>query len=145
MPITLRSRARHRRALATVIAVGLLLAGSMWGSDDDFPFGPFRMYAGRNDPNGIIYSTVLDATLPSGRVVPVAEADAGFRRADLEGQLPQIEHHPDLLADIATAHHRLHPAEPPYVALQVHQLIYHLHEARIVSTTDSVLARWARS
>ena len=40
-----------------IVVLGLLLAGTVWGDDDAFPFGPFRMYSTRNDPNAPVIST----------------------------------------------------------------------------------------
>ena len=36
-----------------------LTAGTLVGQDHDFPFGPFRMYATRDDPNGTVVQAVV--------------------------------------------------------------------------------------
>lgn len=134
--------ARRLRGVAATAALALLLAGSISGSDDDFPFGPFRMYAGVNDPNGAVNSTTLQAVLPDGRVVTVDQRSTGFRRADLEGQIDAFRANPGLLAAIAAAHDRLHPDEPRYVELRVNLRQYPLHHGTLGAATDTVLASW---
>ena len=47
----LTTRGRVTRLGATALGLVLLLAGTIWGSDDDFPFGPFRMYSTSSPPN----------------------------------------------------------------------------------------------
>jgi hypothetical protein len=141
----LTARGRWGRASATVVAAGLLLAGSVWGSDDDFPFGPFRMYAGVNDPNGVVVSSYLQATLPGGKVIRVDERGTGLRRAELEAELPDFVRDPASLSRLAAAHHRLHPDEAPYVAVEVVRLDQHLHHAALAQQTSTVVAEWRQS
>src|SRR3954470_9890907 len=43
VPVSPRGRAARLAASAVVLAV--LLGGTLWGTDADFPFGPFRMYS----------------------------------------------------------------------------------------------------
>ncbi|HET9442957.1 MAG TPA: hypothetical protein VFO65_06510, partial [Acidimicrobiales bacterium] len=50
---------RGRRLAAAVVALALLLAGSTWGADDHFPFGPMKMYAYANKPNGVVTTAHL--------------------------------------------------------------------------------------
>lgn len=135
---------RRVRAGATAVGLGLLLAGSVWGSDDHFPFGPFRMYAGRNPTTGTVHSTTLHAVTATGAVVRVPDAATGLRRAELEGQLPRFQAHPELLADIATAHARRRPHEPAYVEVRIVQRRYTVRDRRVRGSTDVVLGRWRR-
>ena len=69
--------------LAAVTAV-LLLAGTFWGQDDDFPFGPFRMYSTAPDPTP--WRNPGRGGHVSGRVVRFTERNGGIRRAEIEGQ-----------------------------------------------------------
>jgi hypothetical protein len=133
---------RRVRGAATTIAGALLLAGSVWGSDDDFPFGPFRMYAGVNDPNGVVVSSYLQAVLPDGKVIRVDERGTGLRRAELEAQLDGFVRNPASLAGIAKAHAALHPVEPAYVEVQVIELGQHLRHAALTNQTSKVVADW---
>ena len=138
----LSATGRRVRGVATAVVAGLLLVGTGWGSDDDFPLGPFRMYAGRNDPNGVVGSTTLEAVLPDGRVVTVDERATGMRRAELEGRLTDLTRSPGLLATVAAAHARLHPDQPAYREVRIRLRSYRLHHGAIASTTDTVLADW---
>ena len=112
-------RGRWIRTVVTVVAAVLLLAGSIRGSDDDFPFGPFRMYAGVNDPNGVVVSSYMQAVLPGGKAIRVDERGTGLRRAELEAEEGSFVKDPASLAAIAKAHAELHPDEPPYIEVQV--------------------------
>jgi hypothetical protein len=138
----LSARGRRLRALVTAAAAGLLLAGSLWGSDDDFPFGPFRMYAGVNDPNGDVVSSYMRAVLPGGTVIRVDERGTGLRRAELEAEVDGFVRDPGSLARVAVAHHALHPDEQPYIAVQVVRLDQHLHHAALAQQTTRVIAEW---
>ncbi len=135
-------RGRRLRVAATVAAAGLLLAGSVWGSDDDFPFGPFRMYAGVNDPNGDVVSSYLQAVLPGGKAIRVDERGTGLRRAELEAEVGGFIKNPASLQSLAKAHAELHPDEPPYTAVQVVQLDQHLHHAALAEQTTKIVAEW---
>lgn len=88
--------------LTAVAAVAILLfAGTVRGGDSDFPFGPFRMYASRHDPNGTATSLLVRAVLESGRVVDVTDAPGAPRRAELEGRLTTLRRNPAMLAQLA--------------------------------------------
>src|SRR5918993_875082 len=66
---------RMVRVVVTVIAGALLLAGTVWGTDDHFPFGPFSMYAGVNPPNEPAPDTRVEGVEPDDR--PVDGRDGG--------------------------------------------------------------------
>ena len=137
-------RGRRLRGGATAVAAVLLLAGSVRGSDDDFPFGPFRMYAGVNDPNGDVVSSYLQAVLPDGKAIRVDERGTGLRRAELEAEVGGFIKDPASLRGLAQAHAELHPDEAPYVAVQVVQLDQHLRHAALAEQTTRVVAQWRR-
>ena len=69
---------------------GLLLAGTAWGQDDHFPFGPFRMYATRQRLDGTTSWYQLEATTVDGQRIFLPGAAYGLRRAELEGQIPRF-------------------------------------------------------
>ncbi len=75
------------RTAVTAVLAGLLLAGTVVGDDDDFPFGPFMMYAGRHDPDAQVVSTRVEAVDLAGRVRVVDERSTGMKRAEIEGQV----------------------------------------------------------
>jgi hypothetical protein len=142
----LTTTARATRVIATVIGVALLLAGSAWGQDDKFPFGPFSMYAGVNGPNEPAPDTRVEGTDSTGRVIVLAERNAGVRRAEIEGQEGAYVDDPARLARIADSYERLNPGAPPLVKVA---LIVREHEIRHSSATgrwwDDVRAVWTRS
>ena len=86
----LTATGRHLRVALLAVAGTLLLLGTLVGQDDAFPFGPFRMYATADAPNGSVLSTRLEAVTVDGAVVRVGEGDIGMRRAEYEGQLPSL-------------------------------------------------------
>ena len=104
-----------RLAVTALVAV-LLLAGTFVGQDDDFPFGPFRMYSTRDDPDGAVVSTRVEAVSPDGRVLVVDERSTGLKRAEVEGQVQRFREDPTLLAALSRAHDRLRPDEAPYAS-----------------------------
>ncbi len=91
--------------MSTILA--LVLAGTVWGSDDDFPLGPFHMYSSRTDPNGVSRELRVRIVLDSGATVDVTNASGAPRRAELEGRIAQLTSDPTELAALVplyTAH-----------------------------------------
>lgn len=127
----------------TALLVLLVLAGTFVGQDDDFPFGPFRMYATRDDPDGVVRSTRVEAVDRVGRVRTVDERSTGLKRAEIEGQAQRFVAEPETLGLLAEAHARLRPDEPPLVELRVVELVYVLEDSRPTGQQDErVVARW---
>lgn len=96
-----------RRVRLAVAAAGLalLLAGSLVGSDDWFPFGPFRMYATSGRATGAVRTATLVGVTPQGDEVQISAGEVGLRRAELEGQFPRFRRDPELLESLA-GHYR---------------------------------------
>ncbi len=123
--------------------VVLVLAGTFIGDDDDFPFAPFKMYAGRDDPNGLVPDTRVEAVDSGGQLRIVDERSTGLRRAEIEGQAERFRAQPGLLAALATAHARLKPNEPRFVEIRVVERLYQLRDSRPTGAeSEQVLARW---
>ena len=142
---TLPPRRRAARVAAFAAGLALLLAGTAWGEDDHFPFGPFRMYSTADDPDGSVLSTYVRAVDADGRVVErVGERHVGLRRAEDEGQLDRVVDDPELLGDLATAFARRHPDAPPWVEVSVVQTAYVLVGGEPTDERTSVLATWRR-
>lgn len=117
---------RGWRIAVAAAALALLLAGTVGGEDDDFPFGPFMMYAGRAEPDGEVDSTRVVGVTPTGDEVPLSGGQVGLRRAEFEGQLPRLEQQPQLLGVLADAYARSHPGAPDLVSVQVVQRHFEL-------------------
>jgi len=108
-PDRLSDRGRAARLVVTFLGVVLLLGGTLYGTDDDFPFGPFRMFATTNrwdEPISIARAEVLLAT---GERVELTPANSGVRRAEVEGQLDRFREDPRRLAGLADAWRAHHP------------------------------------
>jgi hypothetical protein len=95
------SAGRAARLAATVVALSLLLAGTAWGEDDHFPFGPFKMYARSTRADGRVAAPVLVAVDGRGVLRDLRPVEVGLRPAELEGQLPRLTADPTLLAPLA--------------------------------------------
>jgi hypothetical protein len=98
---------RWIRLAVTAIVLGLVLAGTVLGSDDDFPLGPFHMYSSRTDPNSVSRQLRVRVVLASGAVLDVTNASGAPRRAELEGREAELQSNPAELAKLAplyTAH-----------------------------------------
>ena len=131
---------RLRVGLLAVVAV-LLLLGTVAGQDDAFPFGPFRMYATADDPDGPVLSARLEAVTADGAVVRVGEGDIGMRRAEYEGQLGRVS--TAVLGDLAAVHARRRPQAPAWTELRLVRDAYALHDGRPTGTVStSVLMTW---
>ncbi len=126
----------------TAVAVLLLLYGTIAGTDDMFPFGPFRMYAGYYSPDGVITSNVLLARTADGQVVTPTQADIGLARGDIEGELNAFRADPGRLGDLARTFHRRHPAASPYVAMWIVQKRWQLHDRAVDGQTSVTLVSW---
>ncbi len=134
--------ARRVRLLAALAVLLALLAGTFWGNDDHFPFGPFRMYSIANKPDGIITETILWATTERGERVQLGFGSFGLRRAEVEGQLARFEEDPSLLEHLATAYQRVSSEEVALEEIRLVQIEHHLRGGREVRTESVVLAHW---
>ncbi|HLU43620.1 MAG TPA: hypothetical protein VKZ67_01145 [Natronosporangium sp.] len=139
----LSRRGQGWRLVATLLATALLLAGTVWGEDDHFPFGPFKMYAGAADPDTPTEDTRVEAVDTTGAVLLLTPANTGIRRAEFEGQLDRIRQHPELLAAVNEAYQRRNPQAPPLTEIRV---VIRWHEVRDFQVTgeweDEVVATW---
>jgi hypothetical protein len=138
----LGSRGRAVRLAGAAAAVVLLLGGTVAGTNDWFPFGPFTMYAGHYAPNGVITSNSLMAQTAAGRDVLVTEADTGLTRAELEGELFSFQKDPGRLGSLARAFHLRHPGASPYVEMWIAQQRWQLHNRTVVRQSAVILAQW---
>lgn len=139
----LSRRGRWVRVGCTLAVAGLLLAGTAWGEDDHFPFGPFKMYAGAAGPDASIEDTRVEAVDARGETVLLTPANTGIRRAEFEGQRGRFRAEPELMQVAVAAYHRRNPDAP---RLQEVRLVVRWHEVQDFEVTgeweENVVATW---
>ena len=134
---------RRGRLAAVVVVLALVLAGTVWGDDDAFPFGPFRMYSTRNDPNAPVISTRAVGLTAAGEEVRLSGGQVGLRRAEFEGQLDRLREHPELLGLIADAFTDAHPDAPELVSVEMVHRRYELADGKPTGDyTDTVVVEF---
>src|SRR3954454_4849890 len=141
--VRLSRAGRWARLAAPTLLLALLLGGTLWGDDADFPFGPFRMYSTRADPNTPVVSTRVVGLTEAGEEVRLSGGQVGLRRAEFEGQLERVEQHPDLLGLLADSYAEAHPSAPELVEVQVVQRRFALADGQQTgSWSDDVLVSY---
>lgn len=118
-PDRLSSRGRLIRVVVTLAATALLLFGTLWGQDDLFPFGPFRMYAVADRLDDPVADTRFELVDTSGATVELTQNNTGIRRAEIEGQLGRFRADPSLLRVIDQAYAARNPNAPAAVTLRI--------------------------
>jgi hypothetical protein len=116
---TLSHRARRIRLAVTVVVAALLLFGTLWGQDDMFPFGPFRMYATADKLNAPVANTRFELVDTTGSVVELTQDNTGIRRAEIEGQLTRFQRDPALLKVIDQAYVARNPHAAAAVTVRI--------------------------
>lgn len=140
---TLSSRGRVARVAVTVVGLVLLLLGTFWGQDDDFPFGPFRMYSTAPDPNADAPDTRVEGVDTTGRTVVLTEANSGLRRAEIEGQQRAYIDDPSRLRQVAAAYAEKSPEAPPLRTVRIVIRWEGIEHSRPTGTSrDEVIATW---
>jgi hypothetical protein len=133
------------RVVATLTGAALLLAGTIAGTDDHFPFGPFRMYATAEKPDTLVADTRIEGVDTAGRRLTLTQADTGIRRAEIEGQLDHLSAQPARLSAVARAYEHRNPGASPLSTLIV---VVRWHEVRGGHLTgrhhDEVEVEWHR-
>lgn len=132
------------RGLATVVAVTLLVAGTVWGHDDHFPFGPFKMFAGAAQVDGAVGGIELWGTTSSGREERIGADEVGLRRAELEGQVSRFRQDPSLLRHLADSYDQRHPGGVRLVEVRMVDRIHHLSDRRVTGVEEHLVAHWQR-
>ena len=136
-------RGRAARALATLLGGALLLAGTLWGQDEHFPFGPFRMYATSNPPDEPAPDTRIEGVNAAGTLVVLDQNNTGIRRAEIEGQQGRYVADPTRLRQVADAYAHRHPDAPALVEVRIVIRWYGIEGGRPTGTSsDETVARW---
>lgn len=132
---------RRLRLASTAVALGLLVLGSLWGSDHDFPFGPFRMYSTTGRTTGAVRTAAL-VGVRDHRPFAIPPERFGLRRAELEGQYARFQSDPRLLASLAHAYGRDHePLDELRLVQRIRRIV---DRRRVPGSTGRVLAVWTR-
>jgi hypothetical protein len=140
---TLTGRGRAIRVAVTAIGVVLLLAGTLRGVDDDFPFGPFRMYSTAPGANEDAPDTRIEGVDAAGRVVELTEANSGLRRAEIEGQQQAYVDDPARLRQVALAYEDKSPAAAPLKTVRIVIHWVEIDDSRVTGRShDQVLVSW---
>jgi hypothetical protein len=137
---------RWVRLAIAVVVFGLVTIGAFLGSDDMFPFGPFRMYATSNAATGEVAVVALQARTAEGdwTLVRPSPGSVGMNVAEFEGQLPRFEKDPGLLSAVAASRAALHPDEEPWVGLRiVRQATVVVDKVPTGEVNETVVAEWA--
>jgi hypothetical protein len=138
-------RGRRFRVVATLICGVLLLGGTLFGVDDDFPFGPFRMYSTAPDPNGDAKDTRVEGVDVDGRTVAITEGNSGLRRAEIEGQQSAYEVTPSRLSEVASAYEAHSPGATRLRSVRIVVRWHGIEHARPTGAyRDEVVAEWTR-
>ena len=135
---------RGVRLGATMVLLVVVLAGTFWGSDDHFPFGPFRMYSVANKTDGAIRVPALEATTTSAQRMEIDFEETGLRRAEVEGQMDRLLADPSMLRHLATSYERLHEEADPLTELRLLEETNYLRDGEPYRTERRVLATWRR-
>ena len=126
--VRLPRAARAWRLAVAGVVLALTLAGTAWGSDDDFPVGPFLMYAGRAGNDVPVGSTRVVGLTADGTEVPMSGGAVGLRRAEFEGQLGRVIAQPELLGELGAAYVQRNPSAEPLVRVDVIQRDFELRD-----------------
>jgi hypothetical protein len=116
---TLSRRGRSVRLAVTFVVAAIVLYGTVFGQDDLFPFGPFRMYATADKLDSPVADTRFELIDTTGTVINLTQDNTGIRRAEIEGQIGSFEAHPTLLRIIDDAYVARNPDAPAAVTVQI--------------------------
>jgi hypothetical protein len=133
---------RRIRLVATGLVAAALLIGTAVGNDDNFPFGPFRMYSTTNDLDGTVNSVRFYAEDSEGRAFNPRSQDFGLRPAEVNGQVGRFRSDPELLGLLADAYTKAHPSAAPLRELTLGYGIWTLQGGRPVAYREEQLVTW---
>ncbi|MEV4479489.1 hypothetical protein [Micromonospora coxensis] len=143
---TLTPRGRAARLGATALGLALLLTGTLWGVDDHFPFGPFRMYSTSEPADAPAPDTRVEGVDRTGAVVALGQDATGIRRAEIEGQQDRYAADPSRLRRVAEAYAERHPDAPELVEVRIVIRWYGIRQGRPTGRwTDETAVRWQAS
>jgi hypothetical protein len=92
-----------RDLFAAVLTAGLV-AGTVFGSDDWWPFAQMRQFP--RGPRSVVWALAFDADLADGRRVRMGFEPFHLRRAEVEGQVARVVARPRMLGDLMASYNR---------------------------------------
>ncbi|HEX2058738.1 MAG TPA: hypothetical protein VHI71_10250 [Actinomycetota bacterium] len=137
------TRGMQARLAAALVVALLLVVGTFWGDDDNFPFGPFRMYSTKQELDGEVRAMEIRGLREDGVWVALPFDDFGLRRADIEGQLGKLAQPPEsVLAAMAVAYERLGRGEEEIVALRLLERTIDVEDGMPAGDEVEIVATW---
>jgi hypothetical protein len=127
---TLTPVGKRIRIGATLLGLLLLIVTTLFGTDDDFPAAPFRMYSTTDKLDAPVRSLRLEGVTVEGERIVLKDSDTGLRRAEIEGQQARIKADPALLDAVAEAYHARNPSEPRLREVDVVVRLIQLRDGR---------------
>ncbi|HYJ66041.1 MAG TPA: hypothetical protein VEX15_00080 [Nocardioidaceae bacterium] len=113
------SLGRKVRVVITLVLAAGVFYGTLWGDDDDFPIGPFRMYSTSRELDEPVGDTQMYAVNADGEEFQFTQTYTGMRRAELEGQLDKFEADPSRLHYLADSYATRYPDRPPIDQIRI--------------------------
>ncbi|MEV6811417.1 hypothetical protein [Micromonospora sp. NPDC051296] len=139
----LTSPGRTIRVAVTALGLTVLLAGTVWGDDDHFPFGPFRMYSTSDPADANVPDTRVEGVDLAGNLVDLGERATGIRRAEIEGQQAYYLADPARLREVADAYARRHPDAPQLAEVRIVIRWHDITDRRPTGQwSDETVVRW---
>lgn len=133
---------RGWRSVLALVVGALVVAGTLFGSDDWFPFAPMRQYAYAVDPDGRTSTHVVEGIGPAGDAVPIGYEDIAMRPAELEGLLRPLETRTERLAEVLATFRTRRPDAPPTVGIRYVRRVVQLEDRRPTGPHVVELARY---
>ena len=130
------------RSVLAVLAVLLTIGSSMWGTDDLWPFAPFRMYATATRLDGQVLSATFAGFTPEGEEFRIYAGHLGLRPAEVEGQrLPGAGLPEPLMSDLAEGWNERHP-DREIVRLELRLVGSRLEDGKPVEAVSRTVDTW---
>ena len=140
-----RTRARRGRTWRLILAAAVIVpsfVGQIVGTDDAWPFAPFRMFAAPTRRTTAIVYPQFSGVRADGTPVRLYSDDFGVRRAEVEPNLgPGYRIPQRLLADLATSYNSRHP-RGVLVRLDLHRVGQRLLDGKPGEKVDEVVQTW---
>ncbi|MFG1928241.1 hypothetical protein [Cryptosporangium sp. NPDC048952] len=127
---TLTPVGKRIRIGATLLGLLLLVVTTLFGTDDDFPAAPFRMYSTTDKLDAPVKSLRLEGVTVDGERIVLTDSDTGLRRAEIEGQQERIKADPGLLDAVAEAYHSRNPSQARLAEVDIVVRLIQLRDGR---------------